>query len=120
MREPMWEYERQCIMGANCECNFIGSRPGDGFTCIKFILPLEACVESSARTRQMCVLCHSRLVQSLFYDIIYAGMCTCVFLVGARVYYACFFGCILCFVHAQSSGRKFSSECTFSWQGFPS
>jgi len=73
MREPMWDYERPCIMGSNCECNFIGGRAGEGFTAVEFILPSEACTEPAQRTRQMCVLCHRRLVQSLFYDIIYAG-----------------------------------------------
>jgi hypothetical protein len=73
MREPMWEHERLCIMGTNCECNFIGTRAGEGFTAVEFILPSEACILPAQRTRQMCVLCHRRLVQSLFYDIIYAG-----------------------------------------------
>lgn len=74
MREPMWEYERPCVMGSNCECNFIGTRQGEGFVGVEFILPSEACMEASERSRSMCVLCHRRLVQSLFYDIIYAGM----------------------------------------------
>jgi hypothetical protein len=73
MREPMWEYERQCVMGSNCECNFIGAHPGEGFTAVEFTLPSEQYVDSCDRSRQMCVLCHRRLVQSLFYDIIYAG-----------------------------------------------
>jgi hypothetical protein len=42
------------------------------------MLPSEVCVDSSDRARQICVLCHRRLVQSLFYDIIYAGM-VCVY-----------------------------------------
>jgi hypothetical protein len=29
MREPMWEYERPCVMGGNCECNYISTRPGE-------------------------------------------------------------------------------------------
>lgn len=75
MREPMWEYERTCVMGSNCECNFIGTRQGEGFIGVEFILPSEASMEASERARSMCVLCHRRLVQSLFYDIIYAGVC---------------------------------------------
>ncbi len=73
MREPMWDYEHLCVMGANCECNFIGMRAGEGFTAVEFILQSEACIESAQRPRQMCVLCHQRLIQSLFYDIMYAG-----------------------------------------------
>ncbi len=88
MREPMWDYERPCMMGGCCECNFISTRPGEGFTAVEFLLPSEDVEEesvscddeqgrrrsgSSSRPRQMCVLCHRKLVQSLFYDIIYCG-----------------------------------------------
>ncbi len=73
MREPMYESERACVMGINCECNFIGSAPGHGFISVEFTLPSEDCLQVSERPRQMCVLCHRRLVQSLFYDIIYSG-----------------------------------------------
>ncbi len=73
MREPMWEYERPCVMGSNCECNYISTRPGESFTGVEFILPFEASLDASERQRQMCVLCHRKLVQSLFYDIMYAG-----------------------------------------------
>ena len=72
MRQPMHDYERPCVMGANCECNFIGS---DGFTAVEFLLPAEASALEARQlaAQQMCVLCHRRLVQSLFYDIIYTG-----------------------------------------------
>jgi hypothetical protein len=73
MREPMWSYERHCIMGCNCECNFISPIPGEAFTAVEFVLPSEACLDASERTRQMCVLCHRKMVQSLFYDILYEG-----------------------------------------------
>jgi hypothetical protein len=43
------------------------------FTGVEFILPFEASTDASERRRQMCVLCHRKLVQSLFYDIMYAG-----------------------------------------------
>jgi hypothetical protein len=77
MRQPMHDYERQCVMGANCECNFIGS---DGFTAVEFLLPAEASALEARQlaAQQMCVLCHRRLVQSLFYDIIYTGEATLV------------------------------------------
>jgi hypothetical protein len=73
MREPMWDYERPCIMGGNCECNYLGTRPGDGFTAVEFVLPSEVCLSAKDRQPQMCVLCHRKLVHTLFYDIIYAG-----------------------------------------------
>jgi hypothetical protein len=82
-------------MAANCECNFIGSKAGDGFVAVEFLLPSEAAVAAASaaimtsssttsscyeqqkqqqqQQQQMCVLCHRRLVQSLFYDIIYSG-----------------------------------------------
>lgn len=80
MRQPMHDYERQCVMGSNCECNFIGGKAGDGFTAVEFLLPAEASAlqERQLAAQQMCVLCHRRLVQSLFYDIIYTGACACL------------------------------------------
>ena len=75
MREPMWDYERPCMMGANCECHFISTAPGESFTGVEFLLPCESAMDCSSRRRErhMCVLCHRKLVQSLFYDIIYSG-----------------------------------------------
>lgn len=85
MRQPMREDERPCVMGVNCECNFVGNKVGDGFTAVEFPLPSEATHDGSAaesgcsqqqQHQRMCVLCHRRLVQSLFYDIIYSGVCS--------------------------------------------
>lgn len=74
MREPMWDYERPCMMGPNCECHFISTAPGESFTGVEFLLPSESVMDCSTRSeRRMCVLCHRKLVQSLFYDIIYSG-----------------------------------------------
>ena len=97
MRQPMYDYERPCVMGGNCECNFIGTKVGEGFTAVEFPLPTATSGQGSmcsstaedddqqqqqkgeegggppAAPPSMCVLCHRRLVQSLFYDIIYAG-----------------------------------------------
>lgn len=82
MREPAWEHERPCVMGQNCECLCVGTRSGQGFIGVEFTLPSEAVPSKSessssgeeAQDRRMCVLCHRRLVQSLFYDIVYAGV----------------------------------------------
>lgn len=76
MRQPMFEHERLCVMGALCECNSVSMIPGSGFTAVEFLLPSEASAMSSGTAdveQQMCVLCHRKLVQKLFYDIIYAG-----------------------------------------------
>jgi hypothetical protein len=73
MREPVYEYERECIMGAECECNFIGVKPGEGFVGVEFLLPNESGVDPEQRPRQRCVLCHRKQVQSCFYDMVYAG-----------------------------------------------
>lgn len=104
MREPMWDYERPCVMGANCECNFISTKPGESFTAVEFTLPSEMAAAAAnaqsgddecdnthedsevatkpasdragntLRGRHMCVLCHRKLVQGLFYDIMYSGV----------------------------------------------
>ena len=68
MREPADHTERKCVMGDDCECNFIVK--GDGFTAVEFLLPNSQPTEHA----QMCVLCHRRSVQSLFYDTVYSGI----------------------------------------------
>lgn len=68
MRERVDMNERECVMGAACECNFISK--GDSFVGVEFVLPGE----QSSDEVQMCVLCHRRTVQSLFYDIVYTGV----------------------------------------------
>lgn len=67
MREPCNGSERHCVMGMECECNFIDK--SNPFICMEFLLPGE----SPGSSRQMCVLCHRRFVQGMFHDIIYAG-----------------------------------------------
>jgi hypothetical protein len=70
MRQPMFEHEKPCIMGSECECNMISSVPGEGFVGVEFHLPSS---HAGGDTKvQMCVLCHRKMVQKLFYDIIYA------------------------------------------------
>lgn len=68
MREPMYPHERQCVMGNECECNFISS--GDNFVGVELCLPNQ---EGGAETPGMCVLCNRRVAQSLFYDAVYSG-----------------------------------------------
>jgi hypothetical protein len=67
MREPIDKNERLCVMGDKCECNFISSE--HPFVGVEFVLPHEV----NSPTRQTCVLCHRRTVQTLFYDLLYSG-----------------------------------------------
>ena len=67
MRETLNSSERQCVMGRDCECNFIDK--SNPFVGMEFLLPGE---ERPANV-QMCVLCHRRFVQAMFHDIVFAG-----------------------------------------------
>ncbi len=74
MRQAMFDYERDCVMGSQCECNFLCV--DNAFTGVEFLLPSEAACRESAGNdskRQMCVLCHRKMVQKLFYEMIYSG-----------------------------------------------
>lgn len=67
MREPCDTGERQCVMGEKCECKLMDAL--NGFIAVEFTLPGEV----HTGPRQMCVICHRRYVQSLFYDMLYAS-----------------------------------------------
>ena len=54
-------------MGERCECNFISKDLS--FIGMEFLLPHEM----NTDTRQTCILCHRRTVQTLFYDLLYTG-----------------------------------------------
>ena len=81
MREPMWDHEAACVMGARCECNFISPRACECFTGVQFTLPSDSCSMDDPPTSPnvqpdslgLCVLCHRKRVQGLFYDIVYSG-----------------------------------------------
>jgi hypothetical protein len=68
MREHMYASERACSMGAQCECNFID--PVNKFTGVELLLPDQPIPEMVG----MCVLCHRKNVQILYYDMIYSGV----------------------------------------------
>ena len=76
MREPIDASERPCVMGDMCECNMISSV--NGFTGVAFVLPGDVAngdEEEEGKTGQhMCVLCHRKMVQSLFFDMVYCGV----------------------------------------------
>lgn len=67
LREKISEDEQLCIMQDKCEGNFID--PDIKFTCVRFILPGEL---DSSRAG-LCVMCHRKHVQSLYYDMLYSG-----------------------------------------------
>lgn len=67
----MHSSERECVQGTDRELMQFHQKgePPSG------ILPFEgAYLSCTRRERGMCVLCHQKLVQSLFYDIVYASM----------------------------------------------
>jgi len=66
MREP-GPGEPACAMGELCECRFIDkSAP---FTGVQFQLPTG----DTGRAAKLCVLCHRKTTQRLFYDMCYQG-----------------------------------------------
>jgi hypothetical protein len=77
MREIMSASEEPCIMGSNCECQFIDEH--NPFIGVQFTLPVEAFSSSSATasmveelsSNKLCVLCCRKNTQSLFYEALY-------------------------------------------------
>ena len=77
MREALSGVENGCVMGSNCECQFIDEH--NPFIGVQFTLPVEALANSNAcvevveelTSNQLCVLCCRKNTQSLFYEAIY-------------------------------------------------
>jgi len=75
MRESMGISEDNCIMGSNCECQFIDEQTP--FIGVQFTLPVEAFSSSSSdmieelSSNKLCVLCCRKNTQSLFYEALY-------------------------------------------------
>ena len=65
MREPLAS-ERKCVMGLECECNFIDRKMA--FVGVEFLLPSQ---NTGNCDRQMCVLCSRKHTQKLFYDMMH-------------------------------------------------
>lgn len=66
LRECMYPLERKCVMGCECECNFIDK--DNPFVGVEFLVAgqtVDNCVP------QMCVLCSRKYTQKLYYDVIY-------------------------------------------------
>lgn len=70
MREKIREDEDQCIMGEECECMMID--PEHRFVGVRFQLPNED-PSSLSHSGKLCVLCHRKYVQTIFYDILYSS-----------------------------------------------
>jgi len=66
MRECMYQNERKCVMGMECECRFIDK--DNQFTGVEFLVPGQS---ASDCTPQMCVLCSRKHTQKLYYDLLY-------------------------------------------------
>ena len=77
MREILNANEQSCIMGSNCECQFIDEH--NPFIGVQFTLPVDAFCSSATPTNLMeelssnklCVLCCRKNTQSLFYEALY-------------------------------------------------
>ena len=67
MRECIDNNENRCVMGKNCECMFIDNNIQ--FIGTEFLLPGE----SASDQPQLCVLCHRKVTQQLFHDMIFKG-----------------------------------------------
>lgn len=66
MRECLYQGERKCAMGAECECRFIDR--DDPFTATEFLLPGQTAADGGPH---MCVLCSRKHTQKMFYDMLY-------------------------------------------------
>lgn len=64
MRECIYQNERKCVMGNECECRFIDR--DNQFVGVEFLIP-----DQEHSTPQMCVLCSRKLTQKLYYDTLY-------------------------------------------------
>jgi hypothetical protein len=78
MREVLGTVEQPCIMGSNCECQFIDEH--NPFIGVQFTLPVDAFSSTTNTTtrmvedlssNKMCVLCCRKNTQSLFYEALY-------------------------------------------------
>ena len=77
MREALSGIEGACVMGNNCECQFIDEH--NPFTGVQFTLPvgafspemLQMGVTDELSSNKLCVLCCRKNTQSLFYEALY-------------------------------------------------
>jgi hypothetical protein len=66
MRECMYQNERKCIMGPECECRFVDKE--NQFTGVEFLLPGQSTTDC---TPQMCVLCSRKHAQKMYHDMLF-------------------------------------------------
>jgi len=77
MREATGCLEESCIMGSNCECQFVDEH--NPFIGVQFTLPIDILVAGPNATstdkcpdaNKLCVLCCRKNTQTLFYDSLY-------------------------------------------------
>jgi hypothetical protein len=66
MRECIYQNERKCVMGNECECRFVDK--DNQFTGVEFLVPGQSVSEC---TPQMCVLCSRKHTQKMYYDMLF-------------------------------------------------
>ncbi|KAJ1466802.1 hypothetical protein T484DRAFT_1756348 [Baffinella frigidus] len=77
MREALTGVESACVMGSNCECQFVDEH--NPFIGVQFTLPVDAFSVSDTSagmveelsSNRLCVLCCRKNTQSLFYEALY-------------------------------------------------
>ena len=75
MREVAVSTEESCVMGNNCECQFIDEH--NPFVGVQFMLPVELfiphqdTIDPELASNKLCVLCCRKNTQALFYDALY-------------------------------------------------
>ena len=74
MREAISSSETPCIMGNNCECQFIDEH--NPFVGVAFTLPVDVLAKGGSMVEElasnkMCVMCCRKNTQALFYDALY-------------------------------------------------
>jgi hypothetical protein len=75
MREVVGSTEESCVMGTNCECQFVDEH--NPFVGVQFTLPVEMftpqhhTIDEDLISNKLCVLCCRKNTQALFYDALY-------------------------------------------------
>ena len=75
MREVVGSTEESCVMGHNCECQFVDEH--NPFVGVQFTLPVERfvthqdAIDPELMSNKLCVLCCRKNTQALFYDALY-------------------------------------------------
>lgn len=69
MRECHTAFDEPCIMGPQCEMNFIDEN--NPFVGVRLRLPIETVNNMELHENKLCLLCCRKQTQSLFFDLLY-------------------------------------------------